>query len=107
MNENKDIALFQKNGYLIKKTTDIESLNKLQDFVYKILSENKKNILKDKIKYFEALHKFVTKKELNEFRVKAITSINKSKQFRDYYYDSSKEILDCLVGNEIAMQKKN
>lgn len=25
MNENKDIALFQKNGYLIKKTTDIES----------------------------------------------------------------------------------
>jgi sporadic carbohydrate cluster 2OG-Fe(II) oxygenase len=106
MNENKDIAFFQKNGYLIKKTTDIESLNKLQDFVYKILSENKKNILKDKIKYFEALHKFVTKKELNEFRVKAITSINKSKQFRDYYYDSSKEILDCLVGNEIAMQKK-
>ena len=106
MLNKKEISSFQKNGYLVKKTSDLKSLNNLQDFIYKILSKDKKNVPKDKIKYFETLHSFIKKKELNNFRVSAITNVNKNKKFRDYYYNSAKEILDGLVGNEIAMQKK-
>jgi len=103
---DQEILFFQKNGYLIKKTSNLKSLNKIQDFIYTILSKNKKNVSKSKIDYFQSLHKFISKKELNEFRVAAITAINNNKKFRDYYYDSAKELLDDLVGNEIAMQKK-
>ena len=106
MINKKEILSFQKNGYLIKKTSDLKSLNNLQDFIYKILSKDKKNVPKDKIKYFETLHSFIKKKELNDFRVSAITKVNKNKKFRDDYYNSAKEMLDGLVGNEIAMQKK-
>ena len=106
MVSEKEILSFKKNGYLIKKSNDIKSLNEIQSFVYKILAKKKKNIPNDKIKYFQTLHKFITKKELNDFRVAAITAINKYKPFRDLYYKSSSEILDGLVGNEIAMQKK-
>ena len=52
MINKKEIISFQKNGYLIKKTNDLKSLNNLQDFIYKILSKDK-NVPKDKIKYFE------------------------------------------------------
>ena len=106
MVNEKEINFFKKNGYLIKKSPDQISLNKLQDFVFKILSKKKKSISKDKKKYFQSLHKYITKKELNNFRVNAITLINRNKNFRDLYYNSSKELLDGLVGNEIAMQKK-
>ncbi len=100
-----DIKFFQRKGYLIKKTSDLASLNKIQDFVYNCLSIDKK-IKKNKIEYFENLHKYINKKKLNKSRVSTISSINKNKKFRDYYYESSKELIDGLVGNEIAMQKK-
>ena len=106
MLSDKEIIFFKKNGYLIKKSSDQKSLNKIQDFVYKILSKKKKNFSKNKKEYFQSLHKYITKKELNNFRVNAITLINRDKKFRNLYYNSSKELLDDLVGNEIAMQKK-
>ena len=52
------------------------------------------------------MHKELPKSKLNEFRVKAIEQINKNKPFREWYYNSAKELLDSMVGNEIAMQKK-
>ena len=67
MLNKKEISSFQKNGYLIKKTSDLKSLNNLQDFIYKILSKDKKNVPKDKIKYFETLHSFIKKKRIKQF----------------------------------------
>ena len=81
MINKKEILSFQKNGYLIKKTSDLKSLNNLKYFFYKILSKDKKNFKKYKIKYFETLHSFIKKKELNDFRVSAITKVNKNKKF--------------------------
>jgi len=102
-----EIHFFQKNGYLIKKSSNQYSLNKIQDFLYYIFSKNKKSInLGKKINFFQQLHKELPKSKLNEFRVNAIEKINKSKPFREWYYNSAKELLDSMVGNEIAMQKK-
>ena len=60
-----DIKFFQRKGYLIKKTSDLASLNKIQDFVYNCLSIDKK-IKKSKTEYFENLHKYINKKKLNK-----------------------------------------
>ena len=103
-----DIIFFKKNGYLIKKTNSKKSLDQIQDFVFNILKNNSKNnkTHKDKIKFFTSYHKEINKNQLNNIRVKTINEINKNKKFREVYYESSKELLDELVGNEIAMQKK-
>lgn len=100
-----ELKSFQKNGYLIKKSNDIKSLNNIQNLVSKYLKKNKRNKISNS-DYFKKLHKFVKKSELNSFRIGAINLINKNSEFRDLYYNSARELLDGLVGNEIAMQKK-
>ena len=106
MLSSSELKSFQKNGYLIKKSNDIESLNKIQDLVGKYLLKDSKKIRISNSDYFKTLHKYVKKNQLNGFRINAINSINKNSKFRDLYYSSSRELLDGLVGNEIAMQKK-
>lgn len=108
---DKYINSFKKNGYLIKKTNNIKSLNFLQKEIYKFLLSSKPKLKKktkdnDHIFFFENLHKYINHKELNEIRVSVINKINKDKIFADNYYTACKEVLDSLVGNEIAMQKK-
>ena len=56
--------------------------------------------------FFENIHKHITKIELNNFRLKIIQGINKDEKFREKYYLVSKNLLDNLVGNELAMQTK-
>ena len=76
-----------------------------------ILSSNKKARLnykkyKNKKYFFVNLHKHISLKELNNFRVNIIKKINKNEKFRENYYLVAKELLDELVGNELAMQNK-
>ena len=42
--------------------------------------------------------------ELNKFRVDVINKINLTKNFRENFYKISKNLIDIVVGNEIAMQ---
>ena len=107
---NKDENFFKKNGYLIKKTNNYKSLNYLKEFICKNLIDLKKKInnkpLKNRQSLLENFHKNFNKNQLNPTRLKIIEKINKDKNFDKEYYSASKEILDFLVGNEIAMQTK-
>jgi sporadic carbohydrate cluster 2OG-Fe(II) oxygenase len=111
MTEKNDIELFQKQGYLIKKTKNTKALYYLQkkivEFILTSKPNLKKKILKNNhIKFFEDLHKHVSKKDLNNLRLSAINKLNKDKKFSKNYYIVCKDVLDTIVGNEIAMQKK-
>ena len=44
MLSSTELNLFQKNGYLIKKSNDIKSLNNIQNLVGKYLKKNKNKI---------------------------------------------------------------
>tara|TARA_X000000950_G_C13735974_1_gene586373 strand:+ start:122 stop:967 length:846 start_codon:yes stop_codon:yes gene_type:complete len=101
-----------KKGYVIDKTPEIKSLNYLQNKVLS-LGLNAKPELKKKYKFFktneeffENIHKFIKKSELNDFRLKLINGINKDIKFKDNYYKVAKNLLHNLVGNELAMQSK-
>ncbi len=104
----KELNFFKKEGYLIKNTNSIDSLNQIQSFIFNTLNKHSKiNFSNDsKINFFTKFHKNINKKKLNEIRVSAINDINKKNGFRDLYYEAAKELLDDLVGNEVAMQKK-
>jgi len=106
----KDINFFKENGYLIKKSKNPKSLDYLQNKIHKILVQNNKKLKKhknlNKINFFENLHKFINKRELNDIRLSIVNVINSDKRFFESYYNSATEMLDGLVGNEIAVQKK-
>ena len=110
MLKNTDIKFFQKNGYLIKKSKYLESINYLQNKVFNLVIKNNKNLFKykksNRIDFFKSLHKHINKRELNDIRLSIVNGINSDDQFYKAYYKSAAEMLDGLVGNEIAMQKK-
>ena len=103
-NDRKLSLEFEREGYLIRETSNKESLKKLRKIVVdsikkkiKISSINDDNLLNN-------FHKFIKKDKLNEIRLSIIKDINKNKNFRKYYFQVAKDYLDILVGNELAMQ---
>jgi sporadic carbohydrate cluster 2OG-Fe(II) oxygenase len=102
---------FLEKGYYIfdtnqKSLENIKNLRKqiLEHIFLKYPKIKKK--FKSEDNFFEKMHSYVTKKELNDFRLSVVDAINKNKKFSTNYYLAAKSGLDCLVGNEIAMQKK-
>lgn len=103
---------FNKNGYVIAETKEKELLFKLQSKILELILASNKSArqnfkrFKNTKDFFTNLHKFISLSELNNFRVKIIKSINNDDSFRENYYLVAKELLDELVGNELAMQNK-
>ena len=103
---------FNKNGYIISKTRENKKLVELQSIILDLILASNKNArlnfkkFKNTKDFFINLHKFISLQELNNFRVKIIKSINNNDKFRENYYLVAKELLDELVGNELAMQNK-
>ena len=91
--------IFEKNGYIIiNDNTGLVKFLRLE-----IVNEIKKN--NSKLKYFSE------EQILNNFhkyflRINLYNSINKIKNIDNIYYSTCKDVLDNLVGNEVAMQKK-
>jgi sporadic carbohydrate cluster 2OG-Fe(II) oxygenase len=100
---NNDELFFQKNGYLIKKIVDIQSLNYISKKFKNFLFQEKK--LKNKKIKLNELHKHINKVSLNNLRVTLINKINQDHKFSYNYYNVARETLDFLIGNEVAMQK--
>ena len=109
--DNKDESFFRNNGYLIKKTNNIESLNYLRQKLVNFIFLKKPNIRKrikgnNILNIFNNLHRLIKIGELNSLRIFIIDNLNKDINFAQNYYNSAKEMLEFLVGNELAMQKK-
>ena len=96
---------FLINGYVIRKVENIDALNwirkKFLDFSKTLLELNKKS---DKKNLLDQIHLFVSKKDLNHFRLRMIEQINDESNFRKKYFSLAKKYLEILVGNELAMQ---
>lgn len=95
---------FIKNGYVICKIDDKDSIHWIKNFYLKKIE----TILGKKVSDINILnnfHKYINLKDLNSFRLKLINEISKSKLYRKHYYNIAKKYLDILVGNELVMQR--
>ena len=107
--EKKLSKEFKKKGYLIFNTEEISSLNYLRD---KIISSIEKacNLRQKKSEskevFLNTFHTQIKKNDLNNFRLKIISLINKDKKFKEKYFYSSRKILYSIVGNELSMQNR-
>ena len=104
--ENKVSREFEKNGFVVKDISNQEYLKKIRKI---FINSIKKNIkINSEFNSDESLLNFIHKKikpnKLNSFRMNIINQINKNKDVRQLYYQVSREYLDILIGNELAMQ---
>ena len=107
MNKNNLEQNFIKNGFLIRKVENKASLNYINKFIKESIKDflRNKNITVSKVININKIHEIIEIKDLNNLRLKIIKEINLDKKFRLHYYNTSKDTLSSLVGNELAMQK--
>lgn len=97
---------FIQNGYIV---SDIENKqdyeNFLKPFVEHLSSTymvNRNNLTE----WLNDVHQVISPEKLNDFRLNIIQTINNDKYFRESYYRLAKPLLDIIVGNELAMQRR-
>jgi sporadic carbohydrate cluster 2OG-Fe(II) oxygenase len=96
-----------QNGYIIRPVDNIEALNKIKDFFIKnIRSYFKKNKDESDKNLLDNVHDYISPIELNEFRLNIINEMNSYAELRKLYYLVCKNILNAVVGNELAMQSR-
>ncbi len=97
---------FQKNGYVIVKD-NLNIIKKLRGHITSLIKKNNKKLKKESDEnIINNFHKYYSKKNLNDIRFKLYNNINLIKEFDQLYYKSAQPVLDELIGNEVAMQKK-
>ena len=105
--EQKISKSYLKNGYLIANINNAILFKKLDNLLKKTISKylnKKQNTINDDFLNF--FHKKISKKNLNTIRMNIIEKLLSNKEFKEIYYNISKDYLDLIVGNELAMQKK-
>lgn len=99
---------FLEKGYIIQKIDKTDDLRKIS----KKLFEYSKEILgsnindSDDLFFFNEFHNSLATKDLNNFRVTLINKINSSDEIKKLLYNITKCLLNELVGNELAVQKR-
>ena len=100
---------YQKEGFIITKVDNIESLEWIKKKYIEIITKELKikfKTIKEKEQIFNNFHKYISVKNLNDIRLKIFNSINLNKDFRYHYYNLAKPFLNIINGNELVMQKK-
>lgn len=104
--ETKISEEFIQNGYIV---ADIENKQAYEDFLKPFLQHlsleytvNRNNLTE----WLNNVHKVISPENLNNFRLNIIQTINNDKNFRESYYRLAKPLLDIIVGNELAMQRR-
>jgi sporadic carbohydrate cluster 2OG-Fe(II) oxygenase len=91
---------FKETGYFIFDIEETKDLLFLKNYIIEL---TKKKLM---LKKFDLnfLHKHMSKKDINDFRLDIFKKINSQKWLGIRYYKIFKKYLDILVGNELAMQ---
>lgn len=106
--EIEQSRIFFEKGYLISEIQEKESLKYISDFFINATSSYSTNIKINEnfLDTLNFIHNSINVEELNSFRLSIIDSMAKDKKFREHYYLLSKNLLDIVVGNELAMQNR-
>ena len=104
--EKRAINKFSKSGYYI---FDIKDKTILREIKSKIIKESSVILKKKKLdqyQFFNFSQNFISKNNLNSFRLKIYNKLNIDKNFLKNYYKMGREYIDLFCGNELAVQKK-
>ena len=104
-NEKKISEMYLKKGFVLHNINNLEDLHWIRNAYLEIIQKNIPKIKKkNNSNVFDNIHKYIKSSKLNTFRLDVINQIHKKKDFREKFYKISKELVDIIVGNEVAMQ---
>ncbi len=100
MKKDFDSLLF-KRGLVTHELENFDLVNKLKSDILSVL----KNSFGLSISELDEFHKFIDQKELNNIRLKLAFSLNEKSYASDLIYSKLKDLLQNLLGPDIAIQK--
>lgn len=111
MSSNKNLSQNEKkflsDGYIISQVKNKESLDyisnqftKFAKNVFEIQSNNSNEF------FFNQIHKNINTEKLNQYRLEIINKVNSEPGIKEKLYEISKHIIDELVSNEVAVQRR-
>lgn len=105
--ENRLSKLYLSNGYAIEESDEKKTLEEIKlIFIKNINMILPKTKSKNDNYILNYIHKFLSIKDLNSFRLEMIHKINNTNDFRKNFFKVSKKMVETIVGNELAMQTK-
>ena len=105
--EKKISKDYEKYGFVIKKVQNFSELEKMRKILVSYIKKKipiNKTLNDDELLNY--IHKYLKPNKLNIVRKNLIEVINDNDEFRRSYYQISKDYLDVLLGNELAMQRR-
>lgn len=101
---------FVNDGYLIGAVEDLDALHRLRSLIVeatsKALGHASPPEAKDEVRFLDTLHERVSPQDLNPFRLAVISALNGERWVRRAYFDLARSALECIVGNELCMQRR-
>ena len=101
-NEKSLSQEFLNTGYLIRKSENLQSIRLIRKI---ILQSTKKYLNTKKNINLNNIHKFISIKELNSFRLQIINDLSNNKNLRLNYFNIARKHLYAIAGNELMMQR--
>jgi sporadic carbohydrate cluster 2OG-Fe(II) oxygenase len=98
---------FMTNGYVIRDVENRAALDAMRHEVVKIAARlSNQPMPSDDGEFLDNMHNIVTVEKLNEFRLGIYREMNANKWFRPTYFSLTRNMIESLVGNELAMQNR-
>jgi sporadic carbohydrate cluster 2OG-Fe(II) oxygenase len=105
-----EIALgdeFATVGYLVRKVEDSVALGRLRALlVQAACAELSLPIPPEPEAWLDDIDAHVGAGRLNSFRLAVISALNTQNWVRRAYFDLARQTLECLIGNELCMQRR-
>lgn len=100
-------ARFLHDGYIIAPSEDRARLERMQARIVELAcSFLKIEAPTDPLRFLNDVADLVPVDRLNEFRLHVIDGINRTDWFRRAYFDTARNLVERVVGNELCMQRR-
>jgi sporadic carbohydrate cluster 2OG-Fe(II) oxygenase len=97
---------FMTNGYVIQPAENLEALARIRHKIAQLSAEHLKVELPQDIGTFlDNIADIISPPQLNDLRLHLISGLMSTDWFRQAYYSTAQNLLETLIGNELAMQR--
>ncbi len=98
---------FLEAGYVVQPVGERLALNRLRGEIARLAAAHLGQAMPDDVDGFlNGIHHQVQAKELNALKLAVINGVNALPWSRKAYFSIARQALECLVGNELAMQRR-
>jgi len=97
---------FLRDGYVIRPVDDFDLLVKLKGHISSLVCDFLGRECHQTEDLLNEFHLHISASKINEARVSIIKKINSERWLREVYYKLAKPVVDVVVGNELAMQRR-